>query len=50
MFAIRTRGRSAKIYQIEITREIGEENVFLFGNLAEDVEDLRHNHVRRLLV
>merc|ERR1712000_168135 len=29
---------------IEITREIGEENVFLFGNLAEDVEDLRHDH------
>jgi starch phosphorylase len=30
--------------QIEITREIGEQNIFLFGNLAEDVEDLRHNH------
>ncbi|KLU85991.1 glycogen phosphorylase [Magnaporthiopsis poae ATCC 64411] len=29
---------------IEITREIGSENIFLFGNLAEDVEDLRHNH------
>ncbi|KAF4552039.1 Glycogen phosphorylase [Elsinoe fawcettii] len=29
---------------IEITREIGEQNIFLFGNLAEDVEDLRHNH------
>lgn len=29
---------------IEITREIGEENVFLFGTLSEDVEDLRHNH------
>ncbi|CAK7564378.1 MAG: Non-essential glycogen phosphorylase [Sporothrix epigloea] len=29
---------------IEITREIGEENIFLFGNLAEDVDDLRHNH------
>ncbi|KAI2733114.1 CAZyme family GT35 [Penicillium roqueforti] len=29
---------------IEITREIGEENIFLFGNLAEDVEDLRHRH------
>ncbi|KAK4240371.1 carbohydrate phosphorylase-domain-containing protein [Achaetomium macrosporum] len=27
---------------IEITREIGENNIFLFGNLAEDVEDLRH--------
>ena len=31
--------------QIEITREIGENNIFLFGNLAEDVEDLRHKHV-----
>ncbi|KAJ4354252.1 Non-essential glycogen phosphorylase [Didymosphaeria variabile] len=30
---------------IEITREIGEENIFLFGNLAEDVEDLRHGHL-----
>ncbi|KAI9825055.1 MAG: Non-essential glycogen phosphorylase [Thelocarpon impressellum] len=30
---------------IEITREIGENNIFLFGNLAEDVEDLRHKHV-----
>lgn len=30
--------------QIEITREIGEDNIFLFGNLAEDVEDLRHAH------
>ena len=29
---------------IEITREIGEENVFLFGTLSEDVEDLRHAH------
>jgi len=29
---------------IEITREIDEENVFLFGNLSEDVEDLRHDH------
>ncbi|KAI9894118.1 MAG: Non-essential glycogen phosphorylase [Vezdaea aestivalis] len=29
---------------IEITREIGENNIFLFGNLAEDVEDLRHQH------
>ncbi|TVY51943.1 Glycogen phosphorylase [Lachnellula cervina] len=29
---------------IEITREIGENNIFLFGNLAEDVEDLRHTH------
>ena len=32
------------ISQIEITREIGESNIFLFGNLAEDVEDLRHAH------
>ncbi|KAH8784240.1 putative glycogen phosphorylase [Hyaloscypha sp. PMI_1271] len=32
------------IEQIEITREIGENNIFLFGNLAEDVEDLRHAH------
>ena len=30
--------------QIEITREIGDSNIFLFGNLAEDVEDLRHAH------
>lgn len=30
--------------QIEITREIGENHIFLFGNLAEDVEDLRHSH------
>lgn len=30
--------------QIEITREINENNIFLFGNLAEDVEDLRHAH------
>lgn len=29
---------------IEITREISEQNVFLFGNLSEDVEDLRHSH------
>ncbi|ODV96470.1 hypothetical protein PACTADRAFT_67995 [Pachysolen tannophilus NRRL Y-2460] len=29
---------------VEITREIGEENIFLFGNLAENVEQLRHNH------
>lgn len=29
---------------IEITREIGEQNIFLFGNLSEDVEDLRHSH------
>ncbi|KAI0393838.1 glycosyltransferase family 35 protein [Xylariaceae sp. FL0594] len=30
---------------IEITREIGQENIFLFGTLSEDVEDLRHAHV-----
>jgi len=29
---------------IEITREVGEDNIFLFGNLSEDVEDLRHSH------
>lgn len=32
------------LVQIEITREIGEQNIFLFGNLAEDVEELRHRH------
>lgn len=31
--------------QIEITREIGENNIFLFGVLAEDVEELRHKHL-----
>ncbi|EME47100.1 glycosyltransferase family 35 protein [Dothistroma septosporum NZE10] len=30
---------------IEITREVGEDNIFLFGNLSEDVEDLRHSHM-----
>ncbi|KKK20973.1 glycogen phosphorylase [Aspergillus rambellii] len=29
---------------IEITREISENNIFLFGNLAEDVEKIRHSH------
>ena len=29
---------------MEITREIGEENIFLFGNLAESVESLREQH------
>lgn len=29
---------------VEITREIGEDNIFLFGNLAESVEEIRHNH------
>lgn len=37
-------GNTLTFTQIEITREIGEENIFLFGNLAEDVEDLRHSH------
>lgn len=30
---------------VEITREIGEENIFLFGNLSESVEELRHKHI-----
>ncbi|KAL2148574.1 hypothetical protein VTH82DRAFT_2128 [Thermothelomyces myriococcoides] len=29
---------------IEITREIDEANIFLFGHLSEEVEDLRHAH------
>ncbi|CCH62976.1 hypothetical protein TBLA_0I03210 [Henningerozyma blattae CBS 6284] len=29
---------------IEITREIGEENIFLFGNLSENVQELRYDH------
>lgn len=29
---------------IEITREVAESNIFLFGNLAEDVDELRHAH------
>ncbi|GAV30313.1 Phosphorylase [Pichia membranifaciens] len=29
---------------VEITREVGEDQIFLFGNLAEDVEDLRYDH------
>lgn len=29
---------------VEITREVGENNIFLFGNLAEDVDDLRYDH------
>ncbi|SSD60865.1 probable Glycogen phosphorylase [Saccharomycodes ludwigii] len=29
---------------VEITREIGEDNIFLFGNLSENVEELRFNH------
>ncbi|KAF2201971.1 glycogen phosphorylase-like protein [Delitschia confertaspora ATCC 74209] len=35
---------------IEITREIGQENIFLFGNLAENVDELRHNHVYKQYV
>lgn len=35
---------NTKSAKIEITREIGESNIFLFGHLAEDVEDLRHAH------
>ncbi|GEQ66769.1 hypothetical protein JCM33374_g432 [Metschnikowia sp. JCM 33374] len=30
---------------VEIAREITEDNIFLFGNLAESVEDIRHNHL-----
>lgn len=29
---------------VEITREIGEDNIFLFGHLAENVEDIRYEH------
>lgn len=29
---------------VEITREVGEDQIFLFGNLAEDVDDLRYDH------
>lgn len=29
---------------VEITREIGEDNIFLFGHLSEEVDDLRHNN------
>lgn len=29
---------------VEITREIGEDNIFLFGNLSEKVEELRYDH------
>ncbi|EDO14515.1 hypothetical protein Kpol_278p3 [Vanderwaltozyma polyspora DSM 70294] len=32
---------------VEITREIGEDNIFLFGNLSEKVEELRYNHKYR---
>ncbi|KAM9918768.1 hypothetical protein OXX59_008423, partial [Metschnikowia pulcherrima] len=30
---------------VEITREISEDNIFLFGNLAESVEEIRHDHL-----
>lgn len=30
---------------VEITREIGQDNIFLFGNLAESVDELRHKHI-----
>lgn len=29
---------------VEITREVGEDNIFLFGNLSENVDELRYNH------
>lgn len=29
---------------IELTRECGDNNIFLFGHLSEEVEDLRHAH------
>ncbi|KAG5362394.1 Glycogen phosphorylase 1 [Yarrowia sp. C11] len=29
---------------VEITREIGEDNIYLFGHLADEVEDIRHQH------
>ncbi|CAG8453203.1 9322_t:CDS:2 [Racocetra fulgida] len=29
---------------IEIHEEIGDDNIFMFGNLADQVEDLRHAH------
>lgn len=30
---------------IEIAEEVGEQNVFFFGHLTDDVEDLRYQHV-----
>ena len=33
------------IIDVEITREIGEEHIFLFGNLEESVDELRHKHI-----
>jgi starch phosphorylase len=32
---------------IEISREVGEENMFMFGHLAESVEDIRFTHTYR---
>lgn len=29
---------------IEIHEEIGDDNIFMFGNTADKVEDLRHTH------
>jgi starch phosphorylase len=29
---------------IEICEEIGDDNIFMFGNLAHQVDDLRHAH------
>ena len=33
------------IIDVEIARDIGEENIFLFGNLEESVDELRHKHI-----
>ena len=44
MFICKMTATVTDLEKIEITREIGESNIFLFGNLAEDVEDLRHAH------
>ena len=33
--------------QQEIAEEVLEDQVFFFGNLAPDVEELRHNHLYR---
>ncbi len=29
---------------IEIHEEIGDDNIFMFGHLADQVDDLRHAH------
>ena len=42
---VSTDKKLTRYVQIEITREIGENNIFLFGNLAEEVEELRHQHL-----